>query len=307
MCQRIRRNQAAAKTGGMIRLRLEYKVFQNRSETHFTVRGLLAFFAAIAKTIHKDFLLSNKTGAEATSMGKLHKHTVLARAHYWSKMKHPFDIRAYSTSVDETPHGILEQLTEMLPAKWFIAAFGNQGLKIEQYAYKSLNYNMQDVVGIAKPTTGVQQFQASGWEQSGVTADRVCFEWMKSGCAKGDRCSYKHHENKHQCLRNLHEPERVSNTVKKYYLTTRLIMNTCDRETEPLENTKRRKNGGKEPLGGKQGGNKGGNQEKVGTRQVLGGSETQEGGKKGRQEWYHRQVAHEQLGGRRCGMIEGGN
>ena len=92
-------------------------MFQNRNDIHPTVRGLLAFFAAVSKTIPKDLVLSKKTGAEAISMGKWYKQTVLARAHHWSKLKHPFDIRAYSSSVEETPHEMLVQLTEKLPAK----------------------------------------------------------------------------------------------------------------------------------------------------------------------------------------------
>jgi hypothetical protein len=116
LCQRICVNQAA-KTGGMVKRRLEYKMSHNRNDTHLTVRGLLAFFAEISKTIHKDLLLSKKTGAEGTSMGMWYKQTVLARAHHWSKLKHPFDIRAFSTNAKETPYGILVQLIEKLPAK----------------------------------------------------------------------------------------------------------------------------------------------------------------------------------------------
>ena len=127
VCQRVCSKQAS-KTGGVIRVRLGYKMFHNRNATNLTVRGLLAFFAAIAKSIHKDLVLSKKTGAEATSMGKWYKQTVLARAHHWAKLKHPFDIRAYSTAVEESPVGILVQLIENLPAKWFIAALGGQGL-----------------------------------------------------------------------------------------------------------------------------------------------------------------------------------
>ena len=296
VCQRICQNQAA-KTGGTIRMRLEYKMFHNRNDTQLTVRGLLAIFAAISKTINKDYVLSMKTGTEATSMGKEYKNTVLARAHYWAKMKHPFDIRAYSTNVEETPHGILVQLTELLPAKWFMAAFGGQGLKIESYEYKPINYVMKDVVGIAKPNTGVQKFLANGWEHAGATGDRICFDWMKTGCTRGDKCSYKHHPQKHKCLRTIHDPTRVRTKFNNRDHQKEMTVNICYRDLGQPGSMRRRKNGGKKSMGGKRGRN-GGHQEKARRGQGLGGSKKQKGGGgEGRQEWYHRQTVHEQLGG----------
>jgi hypothetical protein len=299
VCQRVCQNQAA-KTGGTIRMRLEYKMFHNRNESQLSVRGLLAIFAAISKTIHKDYVLSTKTGTEATSMGREYKNIVLARAHYWSKMKHPFDIRAYSTNVEETTHGVLVQLTEALPAKWFMAAFGGQGLKIEPYEYKPINYGMKDVVGIAKPNTGVQKFHASGWELAGATGDRICFDWMKTGCTRGDNCSYKHHPQKHKCLRNINDPTRVRKKLNNRDRNKDMIVYICNREHGQLGSTRRRKHGGKQPTGGKQEiANRGLGQEKS-KKQKGGGGD-------GRQEWHHRQAAHEQLEGGRCGKIEGGN
>ena len=308
VCQRFCLNQAA-KTGGMVKMRLEYKMFHNRNDTNLTVRGLLAFFAAIAKTIHKDLVLSKKTGAEATSMGKWYKQTVLARAHHWAKLKHPFDIRAYSTTVEETPYGILVQLTEQLPAKWFIAAFGGQGLKIEQYEYKSLNYTMKDVVGITKPNTGVKTFGASGWEFCG-TANRVCFEWMRNGCSKGDKCTYEHEKQKYKSMRNIHEPARVKNTINKQHQSTNVTKVILVREPGPQGSTRRRDHGGRQPMRERaktieeKGGNKGTERRELGREESK---QQKGGGGRGRQEWYHRQVAHEQLGDGRCGKIDGGN
>ena len=172
---------------------------------------------------HYCTLKSNHIVFRAPSMGRVYKNTVLARAHYWTKMKHPLDIRAYSTNLDETQQGILVQLAEMLPAKWFIAAFGGQGLKIEQFKYEPVNYVMKDVMGIAKPATGVQRFMSDGWKHSGTTMSRACFDWMKGGCARGDRCSYNHVPAQHKCLRNIHEPTRVKSKPRKHDHTKYLI------------------------------------------------------------------------------------
>ena len=159
---------------------------------------------------------------------------------------------------------------------------------------------MKDVMGIAKPATGVQRFMSDGWEHSGTTMSRACFDWMKGGCARGDRCSYNHVPAQHKCLRNIHEPTRVKSKPRKHdHTKTNLILNMCNRENGQLASTRRRKNGGKKPMGRKQDTSRR-HQGKVNRGQEQGGSKTVEGGGNGEQERNHRHVANEQREGSRC-------